>query len=244
MPRYKINIKYDGTKYFGWQIQSNKQTIQGEIEKALLPLNRDERVPVVGAGRTDTCVHALHQVAHFDLSTNLNNDQLLKALNARLQKDIIITKVKTVDDNFHARYSATKRYYHYQCYYGENILFGNQAWLVSQYKLGGLNQIAQNIIGKHDFRSFSKLNKKIDNTICEIYQSEWIKNENMLTFKICGNHFLHHMVRYLVGTMLAIIEGKFDMEEFLYVLNNPQDNVKIYKAPPQGLILMRIDYEN
>ena len=244
MSRYKITIKYDGTNYFGWQIQSNKHTIQGEIEKALLPLNSDGRVQIVGAGRTDTGVHAFGQVAHFDLITRLAIDQLHNAINARLPQDIQVADLVKTDNEFHARYSAIKRHYNYQCYYGSNFLYSNQAWLIGKLKVNELNIIAKKIIGKHDFRSFSKLSKDIDNTICEIFQSEWDENKNMLTFKICGNRFLHHMVRYLVGTMIAIAEGKLNIEEFLNLLNNPQDNVKLFKSPSQGLILMRIDYEN
>lgn len=244
MSRYKITLKYDGTNYFGWQIQSRKRTIQGELEKALMPLNNDERVPVIGAGRTDTGVHALGQVSHFDLDTSLYEKQLLKAINARLQKDIRVTEILKVDDNFHARYSARKRYYHYQCNLGDNLLFNNQAWMIDKPDVDELDRFAEKILGKHDFLSFSKLNKDLDNTFCDIYQSMWFENENMLTFKVCGNRFLHHMVRYLVGTMIAGAKGKISIDNFLELLNKPQTDGKIYKAPPQGLILYGINYED
>ena len=244
MSRYKIQIQYDGTNYFGWQSQKDAITIQEKIEKALLPLNGDIRVPIIGAGRTDTGVHALGQVAHFDLETNINNAQLLNAMNARLPNDIRILTLDIVEDDFHARFSARKRYYNYQCYTGNNLLFSNQALMLKNISITKLNQYAQKLIGNHDFQSFSKVNKEIDNTICEIYQSEWIENDKMITFEICGNRFLHHMVRYLVGTMIAGIENKISIKEFEELLNNPRKDVKIYVAPPQGLILMGIDYEN
>jgi len=243
MSLYKITIKYDGSNYRGWQMQSDKRTIQGEIEKALLPLNNDKRVVVTGAGRTDSGVHALGQVAHFNLESKLKQKQLLKAINARLHTDIRITELKIVDDEFHARYSARKRYYKYQCYTGDNLLYNNQVWMINKQNVKELNLFSEKIIGKHDFLSFSKLNKDLNNTICEIFQSEWIENENMLTFKVCGNRFLHHMVRYLVGTMIAVVNNKISLKEFLELLNKPQKDVKIFKAPPQGLILYRIDYE-
>jgi len=244
MSRYKITLKYDGTNHFGWQIQSNKRTIQGEIEKSLIPLNNDVRVPVIGAGRTDTGVHALGQVAHFDLETSLHEKQLLKAMNARLPFDIRVSELNQINDKFHARYSARKRYYHYQCYLGDNLLFNNQAWMIDNINVDKLNRFAKKLLGKHDFLSFSKLNKDLDNTFCDIFQSMWFENEKMLTFKVCGNRFLHHMVRYLVGTMIVGANGKISMNIFLGLLNNPQTDVKIYKAPPQGLILYGIDYEN
>ena len=109
-----------------------KRTIQSEIEKALAPLNTNNRVSIIGAGRTDTGVHAFGQVAHFDLDTNLKTTQLLNALNARLPNDIRIINAVEIRDEFHARFSAKKRYYRYQCYLGDNLLFKNQSWLVDK----------------------------------------------------------------------------------------------------------------
>jgi len=243
MSRYKIKIQYDGTNYFGWQMQSQQRTIQAEIEKALSPLNNDKRVKVTAAGRTDTGVHALGQAVHFDLNTSLKPIQLLKALNARLPHDIRILEVASKGDEFHARFSAIKRYYRYQCYLGDNLLYRNQSWFINQIDKSKLSIFSQKILGEHDFLSFSKLNKQLDNTKCHIYQTEWIENDNMLIFNVCGNRFLHHMVRYLVGTMIAGAQGKISLDHFEDLLNNPQKNVKIFKAPPEGLILIGIDYD-
>ena len=243
MSRYKITIQYDGTNYFGWQIQSHTRTIQSEIEAALAPLNTNKRVGITGAGRTDTGVHAFGQVAHFDLDTNLKTNQLLNALNARLPDDIRIIDVKETGDEFHARFSARKRYYRYQCYLGNNILFKNQTWFIDNIDKSLLDIYAKKIRGTHDFQSFSKLNKQLKNTVCDIYESKWFTYENMLIFNVCGNRFLHHMVRYLVGTMVAGVQGKLSLEYFEDLLINPQKNVKIFKAPPEGLILDKIDYD-
>ena len=242
MSRYKITIQFDGANYFGWQMQSHKRTIQSEIETALVPLNNNSGVKIVGAGRTDTGVHAFGQVAHFDLRTSIKTIQLKKALNARLPHDIRIINVTKTNAEFHARFSAKRRYYRYQCYLTDNILFKNQSWFVGEIDESILNVFAKNIIGTHDFLSFSKLNKKLDNTMCNIYETGWHKSENMLIFSISGNRFLHHMVRYLVGTMIAGAQGKISLDYFEELLNNPQKNVKIFKAPPEGLILSGIDY--
>jgi len=242
MSRYKLTIQYDGTNYFGWQMQLQKRTIQGEIEKALTPLNINNRVSVTGAGRTDTGVHAFGQVAHFDLDTNLKTTQLLSALNARLPDDIRIIDIAETGDEFHARFSARKRYYRYQCYLDDNMLFKNQSWYVSEIDKTILDIFAKKIKGTHDFLSFSKLNKQLKNTDCDIYESKWFTYESMLIFNVCGNRFLHHMVRYLVGTMVAGAQGKLSLEYFEDLLISPQTNVKIFKAPPEGLILDKIDY--
>ena len=244
MSRFKITIQYDGTNYFGWQMQSEKRTIQKEIETALAPLNDEKRVIITGAGRTDTGVHALGQVAHFNLDTNLKTTELLKAINARLPSDIRIIDLKQTNDEFHARFSAKRRYYRYQCFLGDNLLFKNQSWFTGEIEQSKLDIFANKITGTHDFLSFSKLNKQQENTLCSIYLSKWFKTENMLIFNVCGNRFLHHMVRYLVGTMVAGVQNKISIDYFEELLNNPHKNVKIFKAPPEGLILIGIDYED
>jgi tRNA pseudouridine38-40 synthase len=244
MSRYKITIQYDGTNYFGWQMQSQKRTIQSEIETVLMPLNDNKRVKIIGAGRTDTGVHAFGQVAHFDLDTNLKIVQLNNAINARLPDDIRIIDVAQVSDDFHARYSAKRRYYRYQCYLGDNLLFKNQSWFVGEIDKSILDVFAKKIEGAYDFLSFSKSNKQLKNTVCNIYESKWFKSGNMLIFNVCGNRFLHHMVRYMVGTMVAGAQGKISLDYFKDLLINPRKNVKIFKAPPEGLILFGIDYDN
>ena len=243
MSRYKITIQYEGTKFFGWQMQSAERTVKGEIEGAIAPLNNNDRVKIIGAGRTDTGVHALGQVAHFDLDTNLDISNLLNALNARLSEDVRILNIEKVNDDFHARFSAKKRYYQYQCYTGTNLLYRNQAWLIDEIKIKTLDSLAKLIIDEHDFLSFSKLNKELEHTRCIIYESGWKMTKEMLIFNVCGNRFLHHMVRYLVGTMIAVVQNRIPFENFKELLINPQTNVKIFKAPAQGLFLKGIDYE-
>lgn len=244
MKRYRLNIKYDGEKFYGWQIQKNKRTVQGVIEKALSQLFKlKSRVIVHGAGRTDSGVHAYQQVAHFDFLTSLNENALKNALNSKLEIDCKITSIKIVNKNFHARFSALRRQYLYQCYIGDSILFRNQSWILNDLKLRCLNSLAKEIIGIHDFQSFSKYNPSINNTKCKISESKWILNNDMVIFSVVSNRFLHHMIRYLVGTMIAVSENRFPKQKFIFLLKNPKKNVRVFKAPPQGLILNRIDYE-
>ena len=244
MKRYKLLIKYDGEKFFGWQIQKDKRTVQGVIESALsLVFKVKSRVIVHGAGRTDSGVHAYQQVAHFDFMTKLNEISLKNAINSKLEIDCRIISVKIVNNNFHARFSALRREYLYQCYTGDSILYRNQSWFLKKVKISCLNNLAKKIIGTHDFLSFSKYNPKISSTKCIIYDSKWILNEDMVIFSIVSNRFLHHMIRYLVGTMIAVSEDRISKRSFNFLLANPRKSVRIFKAPPQGLILNRIDYE-
>ena len=242
MPRFKITIQYDGTNFFGWQIQPSKRTVQDELEKVISSFSDGEKIKVFGAGRTDTGVHALSQAAHFDLKTDLDTCSLIKAMNANLSEDILIESLDVVPANFHARYSAQLRYYRYQCYTGNNVLFRNQSWITGELDQSILQSAAETVIGEHDFLSFSKFRNDMKDTMCKIYESVWKKQDKMLIYYVSGNRFLHHMVRYLTGTMVEISRGKCTIETFLSLLNNPEKNVQIFKAPPQGLILEKINY--
>lgn len=243
MQRYKLILQYDGTNFSGWQLQAAARTIQGVIEEALFPLGPGTRIKVTGAGRTDAGVHAQGQVAHFDLETRLSTIQLKKAINARLPEDVNVIRIAPVDEMFHARFSALKRTYIYQIYSGPSLLFRNQAWSLKLKNIETLNSLAGLITGEHEFLSFSKLNPTLEHFRCRIYYSKWKKTGDMLIFTITGNRFLHHMVRYLVGTMVAVAQGKYDLESFTTLLRNPRPEVHIFKAPPEGLILLKIRYE-
>jgi len=243
MSRYKIIIQYDGSKYYGWQLQPNVITIQGVLETGIRKVFRNnDKLNLYGSGRTDSGVHAWGQVAHVDLATRLNVKDMKNALNANIPDDCRIIAIEKVEKNFHARYSALKRYYRYQCYTGNSILYRNQSWELPKLNIDCLNNLSEQLIGTHDFLSFCKYRAELINTVCEIFHSRWSFEDNMIIFKISANRFLHHMIRYLVGTMVAVYNGRFKEHEFLSLLKNPRKNVKIFKAPPQGLILEKIDY--
>ena len=244
LSRYKLIIQYDGTKFFGWQLQKNKRTIQGVLEETIkLILKSDSRIPVYGSGRTDTGVHALGQVAHVDMNIKMNSESMMRALNGNLPKDIQILNFIKVNNDFHSRFNATKRCYIYQLYTGKSLLFNNQSWHIKSLDLKLLNILSTFIIGEHDFLSFSKFNKDKINTSCIIYTSFWEIENDIVYFKIEGNRFLHHMVRYLVGTMTAVNTKKIAIEEFKVLLNEPKKISRVLKAPSRGLILKEVFYE-
>ena len=244
MTRYKLIVQYDGTKYNGWQLQNNFRTIQGVIEKAILNINKSaKRIPLHGSGRTDTGVHAFGQVAHFDLETVWNTSDMLNALNGNLPNDCRILKVNIVDRGFESRYNAKKRWYFYQCYLGDSLLYANQSWAIRGFDIKILNKLSSFILGTHNFLSFSKFNKSIQNTNSIIYYSKWNLDSQMLNYDICGNRFLHHMVRYLVGTMIAVAKNNYEIDDFKKLINKPSKIVKILKAPACGLFLKKVEYE-
>ena len=243
MSRFSIIIQYDGTAFFGWQLQKKSRTIQGELEKTLLNINKNFPIRVHGAGRTDTGVHAIGQVAHFDLKTKLNPSELKNALNGNLPKDIRVMDCTIVSDKFHARFSAKKRHYLYRTRNNKYLLDRNYTWSTEKLDLDKLNDVAKIIEGNHDFTSFSRNNKNLEHRRCIIYESLWKEDSKIVNYHIIGNRFLHHMVRFLVGTMVEVIREKFELENFKELIDKPSDDVNIFKAPPQGLVLTKVEYD-
>ena len=244
MSRYKLVVQYDGSEFSGWQLQKKSRTVQGVLEDAVQKItNSKDRIPVHGSGRTDAGVHAWAQVAHTDMELKLSVDNIRRALNGNLPQDCRIVGVEHTHNDFHSRYDAKSRYYRYQCYIGESILYRNQSWVVPCLSIEFLNTLAIKLMGEHDFLSFCKFRHDLKNTKCIIYHSEWKFDHEMLTFIIGGNRYLHHMIRYLVGTMIAVQETQFSKKDFLSLLEIPRKDVQIYKAPAQGLILEKINYE-
>ena len=245
MHRYKIVIQYDGSFFKGWQLQKNEKTVQGDIENALMTIARSKsRIIVKGSGRTDAGVQAIGQVAHFDLNTNLTENQLKNALNFYIDENCKIMSLCKTHDRFDSRFDAKNRIYKYQIYIGKSILYRNQAWLKNDsINIKILNQLAELIIGEHDFLSFAKYNPEIKNTRSTIYFSKWYLEEYLLSYKICANRFLHHMIRYLVGMMVAVSEGRFSVKHFKTLLHEPRKNVQIHKAPSCGLQLLEVEYD-
>ncbi|MEC7918905.1 MAG: tRNA pseudouridine(38-40) synthase TruA [Candidatus Neomarinimicrobiota bacterium] len=244
MSRYKITVQYDGLDFSGFQSQKNLNTIQDKIEHSLSFLNENNLIRLSGASRTDSGVHALGQVAHFDLDTDLSLNAIKRAINARLPIEIRIIDIIEVDDQFHSRFDAIKKEYLYQCCLTDNPLLAKNHFIVKKINFEILKDLETELLGKHDFLSFSKFDIEKKNTICEIFKSKWTLEDDKLFYIIEGNRFLHHMVRYLVGTMIACMEGKIAKKDFLSLLDNPIKNARLFKAPAHGLILNRIFYEN
>ena len=243
MSRYKITIQYDGSSFSGFQSQKNLNTIQDKIEYSLSFLNENNLIRVSASSRTDAGVHALGQIAHFDLDTDLALSSIKRAINARLPIEIRIIDIIEVDPEFHSRFDAIKKEYLYQCSLADNPLLSKNHLMLKDINLDMLKDLENELLGKHDFLSFSKFDIEKKSTICEIFQSKWRLKDDKLFYIIQGDRFLHHMVRYLVGTMIGSMEGKISKEDFFSLLHNPIKNARILKAPAHGLILNRIFYE-
>jgi tRNA pseudouridine38-40 synthase len=201
MPRYLIQIRYDGTNFSGWQKQpGDTKTIQCELERVLTLILR-EPVDLVASGRTDAGVHAECQFAHFDLSRSISSVvDLLHKCNRILDRSIYADDLKEVPENFHARFDAVSRTYRYQFATRRDVFNERYTWVIDdQSNLDWMKIAARKLIGSHDFASYSKYNPDLTCTLCSVLQSEFVvTSENSFFFEIQANRFLHHMVRTIV----------------------------------------------
>lgn len=240
--RYKIVVEYDGTDYRGWQIQPEGRTIQGELERALSEFG-EGRISVIGAGRTDTGVHALGQAAHFDLNREIDAGELMSALNAKIPKDILVKSVETVHPAFHARYDALWRKYLYVITKSPTAIGLRFSWHPPfKYDFQLLRELPAEIIGQRDFAAFCRFKSQKENTVCTVSNAVWSENEAQRVFEIAADRFLHQMVRLLVGTMMDISRGRFQPDAMAEIIASRAVESCGISAPPQGLFLAEVGY--
>jgi len=239
-----MTIEYDGTNFCGWQVQKDSRTVQGDIEFALQKITKNKNISLIGSGRTDSGVHALGQVANVKLDISMNESQLMKALNANLDNDVYIKDCQIVASDFHSRFLAVKREYQYNV--TTSFSPRNRYYIYDvEYQLNPevLADCAEILLGEHDFTELSKYNSEIKNKICKIYHSEWTIKDNLFSYNIIGNRFLHHMVRYIVGLMIEISRQRsLTVDHLIYKLNGNNEGA-IFKAPSKGLYLKNVFYE-
>ena len=244
MYNYKIIIEYDGTNFVGWQQQENGQSIQSALQEALVKLS-NEKVTIFGAGRTDAGVHAIGQVASFLLSKKIETDVIRDGLNQHLRpKPIAIQKAELVEDDFHARFSAKKRWYKYKIINRRPPLTIdlNRAWCV--YKNLDIEKMkieSSAFLGKHDLNAFRYAHCQSKNSVKTI-DSVSIKNKGEeIIFEVSAKSFLHSQVRIMIGTLVDIAKGNIN-KTVLDIINSKQREVAGQTAPAHGLYLTKIEY--
>ena len=246
MKNYKLTIEYDGTAYHGWQIQARDITIQESIETALSTMTR-EKIRLSGSGRTDAGVHALGQVANFKTESKITANSFFSGLNSLLPDDIVITACEEVDDDFHARFSAKIKTYQYRIFNRSVALaIGRQyAWHIrKKLDVSAMQKAAEHIIGTHDFKSFEGTGSPRAHTIRTVMHAAFAETENgYLVFEMTANGFLRYMVRNLVGSLVDVGLLKTTPEEFKQILEAKNRDLAGATAPPQGLFLVNVSYE-
>ena len=241
--RYKATVMYDGTAYSGWQIQPNGVTIQEKLQQALFNLTRQE-TEIVGAGRTDSGVHALGQVFHFDCEKEFSD--IVKAINSQLPDDIHVSECVQVADDFHARFDAEWKYYSYVVNTAEyNPLQRNYAWqLCEELDIDLMREAAELFVGEHDFTSFNatKLNE-MENQTRTIFNFDISEKQGIVSFDIDGNGFMRHMIRMMVGTLVEVGRYRLSVNQVKDMLEARNKDAVHYNAPACGLYLVKIGYK-
>lgn len=241
MGRYFLFFQYNGAAYHGWQKQENAITVQELIEDALAKYFSTP-IEIVGAGRTDTGVHAKLMVAHMDIGIEVNTSELKYRLNGILPNDIAILQIKAVKSDFHARFSALSRYYEYKVVKSKSPFepFAHQVFF--DLDIHAMNQAAQYFIGEHDFSSFSKSHTQTHTNLCTVHFAEWKQEGECLIFSVKANRFLRNMVRAMVGTLLEVGMHKRKADEIPDLLAAKNRSKAGVSVPANGLALVDIEY--
>lgn len=239
-------VEYDGSDFYGFQVQAHERTVQGEIERALEAVTGEKR-RVRGAGRTDRGVHARGQVIGFEATWRHSLEDLHRALNAALAPDVALLRMGEAAEGFHPRFSARSRAYRYTVLNqpGRSPLQRRAVWHVRK-KLdpGRMAQASQAVVGTHDFGAFGRPPRRDgnENTVRTVLRADWQKDGPLLVFDIEANAFLYRMVRSIVGTLARVGWGELSAEEFRSILETRDRGQIKLVAPPQGLCLMQVNY--
>jgi tRNA pseudouridine38-40 synthase len=244
MPRIAFGIEYDGTAYRGWQTQAHAVSLQAEVERALSAV-ADHPVEVTAAGRTDAGVHATMQVAHFDTQADRSAHGWMLGANTLLPRDIGVLWVRAVPDDFHARYSAQARSYRYviQNRRSRASLWRDRAcWERHALDAASMHDAAQPLIGEHDFTSYRAAECQSRTPLRRVETIAVARGEEFVYIDITANAFLHHMVRNIAGTLLAVGRGDQPIEWPSQVLKAQDRRLAGVTAPPQGLYFVGVRY--
>ncbi len=243
MPRYRLDIEYQGTRYSGWQIQKNARSIQGEIAAAIQKLTREKDFELYGAGRTDAGVHALMQVAHLQLRNSLQPEKLRRLINDELPPDINILRISRAEPRFHARHHAVARSYLYQIS-RRRTAFGKRLvwWIKDELDVGRMRAAAELFVGMKDWQSFTDDDPEEKSTLVMVERIEIREAGDLILVRVLGSHFLWKMVRRLVGILAEVGRGTLAVEEVPVLLKTRSGEPARLTAPPSGLFLESVYY--
>lgn len=243
MPRYFVELSFKGTRYHGWQVQPNALSVQEVLETTFSTFMR-QKIEVTGAGRTDTGVHASFYVAHFDAdSLPFAPADLVEKLNRFLPNDIALKSIREVDENLHARFSATRRTYQYFISRVKDPFTLDTSYpYLWPLDVEAMNRAAEVLLQWEDFTSFSKLHTDVKTNNCRVTEAFWKEEGTQLVFTISADRFLRNMVRAIVGTLLEVGRGKLTRDGLIAILEKKDRSEAGTSAPPQGLFLSDIQY--
>lgn len=239
--RYFIELSYNGKAYHGWQIQPTVITVQEVLQNTLSTLLKED-ISIVGAGRTDTGVHASQLYAHFDYASELP-DNIVYRCNALLPKDISIHNIFEVNDDAHARFDALSRTYHYRISTAKNVFNFDYAYALQRpLDIVAMNEACKILLKYNDFQCFSKVNTDVKTYYCNLMHAQWTIIGDELLFEIRADRFLRNMVRAIVGTLVNIGLGKLETESLHDIIRSKNRSEAGFSVPAHGLYLINVEY--
>lgn len=242
---YKLEICYDGTRYFGWEHQPDRNTIQGKLESVIWRMCDDNTIEVIGAGRTDAGVHAKGMVANVRMETEKSEEEIRDYLNQYLPDDIAVKDVHVASERFHARYKAVGKTYRYTCFAGPVKTVFDRRYLNRLDAMPNVEEMkkaAAYLQGEHDYRSFCGNSKMKKSTVRIVDRIEITQKRGYVYFTFHGTGFLQNMIRIMVGTLLEVGYGRMKPEQMRDILEAKDRTKAGPTAPPEGLCLMEVDY--
>ena len=242
--RFFIQFSYNGTNYHGWQFQPNAVSVQETLTKALAVVLNKKDIEIMGAGRTDSGVHASQMFAHFDYEIPIDSQTAVHKLNSFLPKDIAVSKVILVDENAHARFDATQRTYNYKINTAKNVFQQELSWYYNkELDIEAMNDAAKLLLEFIDFQCFSKVNTDVNTFNCVISQAFWKRENDQLIFTISADRFLRNMVRAIVGTLVYVGLGKISKADFQKIIESKDRKKAGFSVPAHGLYLKEVKYD-
>ncbi len=240
--RYFLEFAYKGTNYHGWQYQPNATSVQETLTKALSTILKTD-IELVGAGRTDSGVHAKQMFAHFDFDQEIDVPYLTHKLNSFLPKDIAILNIHKVHDEAHARFDATKRTYEYHIHTKKDAFESDDSWYnQNDLNIDKMNDACKILFNYIDFECFSKVHTDVNTFNCKIFEANWKQDNNRLVFTISADRFLRNMVRAIVGTMVNIGLEKVSLQDFIQIIESKDRKKAGFSVPAHGLYLTKVEY--
>lgn len=241
--RFFIKFQYNGTHYHGWQSQPNASSVQETLTKALSTVLNQE-ITLMGAGRTDSGVHARMMYAHFDTQQSIEVETVIHKINSFLPQDIAAVDIIQVHDDAHARFDASRRTYQYHINTKKDPFLENQSWYCRHdLDIKLMNQAAGLLLDHTDFQCFSKVNTDVNTFNCKIIQAQWEQAQSSLIFTISADRFLRNMVRAIVGTLINVGLNKINLNEFQAILDSKDRSQAGFSVPAHGLYLTDIKYD-
>ncbi len=244
MSNYKLIVQYKGTNYAGWQIQNNAVSVQQVLVESIDKILQD-KINLIGSGRTDAGVHSLGQTANFRTDKSLEESRFLHSLNSVLPEDITVNNLEPVHEDFHSRFDAVSRSYFYMISRVRSPFYNDFSytinWINDEF-ISAANRMSKTLIGEYDFTSFSKKNSDVKTHICEIKSIHWCRKGELVYFYIEANRFLHGMVRAIVGTIIESVRNNKSAMYLTDILQQMDRNAAGMAAPAKGLFLYKVKY--